>query len=252
MQAYWTLTRRELAGYFVSLTGYVIIAAATLLLGGSFVILLKQLQGVSMPVPVTEVFFTTWVYLVFTILVVMTPVITMRLFALEKYSGTYETLMTTSVSDLQVVLAKFTAGLAFYVVMWLPLASCLVIVRHYANDASVLDAGCVASTFLGLLLLGGVFVSLGCCASALTRSQVIAAILTLVAGGCLVLLGFLAGHLQPEADWQSQMLASLALFNQMHDFARGVVDTRPVVLYLTLTFLFLFLTLRVVESRRWK
>jgi len=215
-------------------------------------VLLKQMQGASMPVPITEVFFTTWVYLVFTILVVMTPVITMRLFALEKYSGTFETLMTTSVSDLQVVLAKFTAGLTFYVVMWLPLVSCLLVVRHYSNDPSVLDAGCVASTFLGLLLLGGVFVSLGCCASALTRSQVIAAIITLVVGASLVLLGFLAGQLKPAADWQSQTLASLALFNHMRDFARGIVDTRPVVLYLTLTFLFLFLTLRIVESRRWK
>ena len=93
--------------------------------------------------------------------------------------------------------------------------------------------------------------SLGCCASALTRSQVIAAIITLFVGGILVLLGFLAGQLQPEADWQSQMLASMALFNQMYDFARGVVDTRAVVLYLTLTFFFLFLTLRIVESRRW-
>jgi ABC-2 type transport system permease protein len=191
MQTYWTLTRRELAGYFVSLTGYVVIAAATFLLSGSFVVLLKQLQGTSMPVPITEVFFTTWIYVVFTILVVMTPVITMRLFALEKYAGTFETLMTTSVSDLQVVLAKFTAGLAFYVVMWLPLASCLLVVQHYANDASFLDGGCVASTFLGILLLGSVFVSLGCCASALTRSQVIAAIITLFVGGIFVLLGYL-------------------------------------------------------------
>jgi ABC-2 type transport system permease protein len=252
MQTYWTLTRRELAGYFVSLTGYVVIAAATFLLSGSFVVLLKQLQGTSMPVPLTEVFFTTWIYVVFTILVVMTPVITMRLFALEKYSGTFETLMTTSVSDLQVVLAKFTAGLAFYVVMWLPLASCLLVVQHYSNDASFLDGGCAASTFLGILLLGGVFVSLGCCASALTRSQVIAAIITLFVGGIFVLLGFLAGQLQPQSDWQSQMLATLALFNQMYDFARGVVDTRAVILYLTLTFFFLFLTLRIVESRRWK
>jgi ABC-2 type transport system permease protein len=252
MQAYWTLTRRELAGYFVSLTGYVVIAAATFLLGAGFVVLLKQMQGTSLPVPLTEVFFTTWVYLVFTILVVLTPIITMRLFALEKYSGTYETLMTTSVSDIEVVLAKFSAGLIFYFVMWLPLAGCLLVVRYYANDPSALSVGCLASTFLGLVLLGGVFVALGCCASALTRSQIIAAIVTLVAGGSLTLLGFLAGNVQTTAAWQSQSLASFALFNQMQDFARGVVDTRPVVLYVSLTFLFLFLTLRLVESRRWK
>jgi len=252
MQTYWTLTRRELAGYFVSLMGYVVIAAATFLLGGGFVVLLNKMQGSSLPAPITEVFFTTWVFLVFTILVVMTPVITMRLFALEKFSGTYESLMTTSVSDVQVVLAKFTAGLMFYLVMWLPLGSCLLVVRYYANDPSALSAGCLASTFLGLLLLGGVFVAMGCCASALTRSQVIAAIVTLVAGGTLTLIGFLAGQVQTTAEWQGQALAAFSLFNQMQDFARGVVDTRPVVLYVTLTFFFLFLTLRVVESRRWK
>jgi ABC-2 type transport system permease protein len=252
MQTYWTLTRRELAGYFVSLTGYVVIAAATFLLGGSFILLLKRLQGTSMQVPITEVFFTTWILVVFVIMVVMTPVITMRLFALEKYSGTFETLTTTSVSDLQIILAKFTAGLAFYVVMWLPLASCLLVIQHYSNDASFLDGGCVASTFLGILLLGGLFVSLGCCTSALTRNQVIAAILALAIGGSLVWLGFLAGQLQPQSDWQSQLLASFALFNQMYDFARGVVDTRAVVLYISLTFFFLFLTLRIIESRRWK
>jgi ABC-2 type transport system permease protein len=252
MQAYWTLTRRELAGYFVSLTGYVIIAAATTLLSGSFWLLLTKLQGTSMQVPVAEMFGSVWVGLVLIILVVLTPMITMRLFALEKYSGTFETLMTTSVSDLQVVLAKFTAGLAFYVVMWLPLASCLLIVRHYANDTSALDAGCFASTFFGLLLLGGVFVSLGCCASALTRSQVIAAMIALVIGGSLVLLALLADQLRPESDWVSQALASFALFSQVNDFARGFVDTRPVILYLSLTFFFLFLTLRIVESRRWK
>src|SRR5690348_5789587 len=119
MQAYWTLTRRELSGYFLSLSGYVIISAALFLLGFSFVVLLVNLQQETTPLPLTEYFYITPFF--WYILLLTTPVITMRLFALEKFSGTFETLMTAPVKDIQVVLAKFTAALVFYMVMWLPL-----------------------------------------------------------------------------------------------------------------------------------
>src|SRR2546423_1042476 len=129
MRAYWTLVRRELSGYFFSMSGYVIIAAALFLLGFSFVDLLRQLQHEATPMPVTELFYATWFF--WLILLLTTPAITMRLFALEKFSGTFETLMTTPVSDLQVVLAKFTAGMIFYALMWLPLLACVLMVRWY-------------------------------------------------------------------------------------------------------------------------
>jgi ABC-2 type transport system permease protein len=186
------------------------------------------------------------------ILLLATPVITMRLFAQEKFTGTFETLMTTPVSELQVVLAKFTAGLIFFVLTWLPLLACLFIVRHFSNESSALDAGVVGSTFLGIVLIGGLFVSLGCCASAVTRSQVAAAMISLLAGASVFCVGVLADRFPTQTTWQAQVLASLAFFEQMHDFARGVVDTRSIVLYVSLTLFFLFLTLRIVESRRWK
>src|ERR1041384_7332234 len=129
MRAYWTLTRRDLAGYFLSLTGYVVIAATTFLVGLSFVDLIKQLQQEPTPMPVTELFYVTWFF--WLILLLTTPVITMRLFALEKFSGTFETLMTTPVSDRQVVLAKFTAALVFYMVMWLPALGCMMLVNLF-------------------------------------------------------------------------------------------------------------------------
>src|SRR3989442_10897661 len=138
MHAYWSLVRRELSGYFFSMTGYVIIAAAMFLLGLSFVDLLKQLRHQPTPMPVTELFYVTWFF--WLILLLTTPVITMRLFALEKFSGTFETLMTTPVSELQVVLAKFTSALVFYAVMWLPLLGCMLVVRRYTNEPSAVDA----------------------------------------------------------------------------------------------------------------
>jgi ABC-2 type transport system permease protein len=250
MRTWWTLMRRELAGFFLSPTGYIIIAAAVFMMGYSFVVLLVKLQQEPTPMPVTEVFYSTQFF--WLILLLTTPMITMRLFALEKFSGTFETLMTTPVSDLQVVLAKFAAALVFYAVMWLPLLACLFVVQHYTHDPAVFDPGTVASTYLGILLLGGLFLSLGCCASALTRSQVIAAMISLAFGASIFMLAYLADQLPAPATWQGQVLASFTLFDQMHDFVRGVVDTRPVVLLGSLTLFFLFLTLRVVESRRWK
>ena len=250
MQAYLTLTRRELSGYFLSMTGYIIIAAALFLMGLSFVVLLEKLQLEPTLMPVTELFYITPFF--WLILLLSTPVITMRLFALEKFSGTFETLMTAPVSDREVVLAKFTAALVFYMIMWLPLLGCLLNVRHYTNDPSAFDLGAVGSTFLGILLLGRLFLSLGCCASAMTRSQVTAAMISLVFGATLFLVGVLSSQFPLRPSWQTQVLAALSFFEQMHDFARGVIDTRAVVLYLSATLFFLFLTLRIVESRRWK
>lgn len=105
---------------------------------------------------------------------------------------------------------------------------------------------------LGTALVGALFMALGCYASALTNSQMVAAMVTLVLGTSLVALAFVAEQISVTAAWQTQLLGRFALFSQMHDFARGVVDTRPVVFFLSLTFFFLFLTLRAVESRRWK
>jgi ABC-2 type transport system permease protein len=202
------------------------------------------------PMSLTEMFYVTPFF--WFILLLSTPVITMRLFAHEKFTGTFETLMTAPVGELEVVLAKFTAALLFYLVMWLPLLACLLIVKHFTTNGGGLDAGMLACTYLGILLLGSLFVSIGLCASAMTRSQVTAAMISLGFGASIFLIGFLAFRIPVRANWQSQVLAALSFFEQMHDFARGTLDTRAVVLYCTLTFFFLFLTLRVVESRRWK
>lgn len=250
MSTWLTLTRRDLAGYFLNLTGYVIIAAAVFLMGFSFVVLMMKLQQEPTPMPVTEMFYITQFF--WLVLLLSAPAITMRLFALEKYSGTYETLMTTPVSDLQVVMAKFTAAMIFYLVMWLPLVGCILIVRHYTGEPGAFDAGAIISTYIGIILLGGVYVSLGCFASSITRSQVTAAMISLVLGASLFFVGFLGDQVPGIAPWQAELFSSLALFEQMHDFARGIVDTRPVVLLVSLTVFFLYLTLRVVESRRWK
>lgn len=250
MQAYLTLTRRELGSYFVSMTGYIIIASAALLAGFSFKAVLEPLQHVPTLMPVTELFFNT---LYFWLILLFPPaVITMRIFAFEKFSGTFETLMTAPVTDLQVVLAKFSSAFLFYLVMWLPLLGCILIVRSYTSDPLAFDAGAVGSTFFGIALFGGLFISAGICASSLTKSQAIAVMMSLAFALILLILSFLAGQTNGDTSWKGQLLSCFAMGDQMRDFARGVVDTRSVVFLLSSTLFFLFLTLRIVESRRWK
>ena len=203
--------------------------------------------------PVTEMFYNTFYF--WLIVLLATPVITMRLFALEKATGTFETLMTTPVGDLQVVAAKFTAAMIFYVVMWLPLLACLFIVRHFTNQASALDCGHgrrnVSGNFSDRLHC---FLSLGCFASALTRSQMAAAMISFVVRRQLVFARLIWPKAMPASPTSgSRSCCRISTCStRWSDFARGVVDTRAVIFYVSATFLFLFLTLRVVESRRWK
>jgi ABC-2 type transport system permease protein len=250
MNAYCTLTRRELSAYFFSMTGYTVIAAATFLMGLSFFVMIKNLADISTPLPITEIFFATPFF--WLIVLLATPVITMRLFAQEQFTGTFETLMTTPITDAQVVLAKFTAAWLFFVVLWLPLLAMILLLRRFTSEPGAVDLASVGGAFVGLGLLGGVFMALGCLASALTRSQIIAAMLALCGGVALFLISFLGNRLDADTGLAAQVFAYFNLIDHMDDFARGVLDSRAVTLFVTLTVSFLFLTLRVVESRRWR
>jgi ABC-2 type transport system permease protein len=108
------------------------------------------------------------------------------------------------------------------------------------------------STFTGIGLFGAFFISFGGLASALTESQMVAAMLSLLMGMALFALSYVAGPGFSGGSWQEQVMSRFGFFEQMQEFAHGVVDTRSVLLLLSLTFFFMFLTLRVVESRRWK
>jgi ABC-2 type transport system permease protein len=250
MRALLTLTRRELAAYFVTWTGYVIIALAALLMGLSFVVLLYKLRLQPSPVPVTQLFFGTQYF--WLILLLVPPLITMRLFAQERATGTFETLLTSPVRDAQVVLAKFTAALVFYVLMWLPLVGCLAFAWHYSGASGPPDPGTLVGTALAVVLLGALYLAIGCLGSAFARSQSVAAMLGYAGCSGLFLLGFLGDRFNSNRSLWAQLLYSASLKDHVEDFVRGVVDTRPLVFCLTSTAFLLFLTLRVLESRRWK
>jgi ABC-2 type transport system permease protein len=251
MQVYLTLARRELGTFFYSWIGYIVIAGTVFLTGLGLYLLLDKLQAQPISMPITEVFFN---FLFWLILLFAAPVITMRLFALEKFSGTFETLMTAPVGDVTVVLAKFTVALFFFMVMWLPLVGCVFVLRYFTQGSNLVNPATLASTFLGIFLVGCLYMSIGCFASALTRNQVVAAMISFAIGVVFFLLSFLgdADDLSLGPTWVARALGDICVWRQMLEFARGVVDSRYIVFYVTATIFFLFLTCRVVESRRWK
>jgi ABC-2 type transport system permease protein len=263
MRTYLILLRRELGSYFLSWTGYIVLAASLFLLGLSFIYLVVMFNGVPSEEPVIALFYQTVFY--WFILLLVAPIVTIRTFALEKFTGTFETLMTAPVSDLGVVLAKYCASLLVYLLMWLPLLGQMLLVRHFAKDPSVVDWGMLASTFLGIVLLGMLFMAMGCFASSLTRSLIIAAMVAFLLEFSLFVLSFLSvglraaqvftQELKTVASLQGflmKLLQPFSVLDHMRDFTRGVVDTQQLVFYLSLTVFFLFLTLKAVESRRWR
>ena len=251
MAVYYALVRRELGSLFASLTGYVIISAVLFLIGFSFTDMLERLNHKEpTDMPITEMFYQSGVF--WLILLLATPLITMRSFAAEKSTGTFETLVTTPVTDGQVVWAKFTSCLIFYLLLWLPTLACILVVRHYASDTSAFNIGIVVGIYTGILLLGALYVAIGCFASSLTRNQVVAAVLSFVLGMVLFMLCFRFQLDIPQINWSNQVFAYIAMSEHMQSFVRGTIDTRHVTFYVSLTLCFLFLTLKVVESRRWK
>jgi len=250
MAAFFTLTRRELGGHFLSLRGYVIVACVQFLVGAMMLIALDALNEMPFDTPLTEKVFDSGFF--WLILLLMAPVITMRTFAHERSTGTLETLLTTPVSDRAVVLAKFTGAWLFYLMAWAPAAALPFLLHRHLSDFAPMETGPLASLALGVALLGAFFMAVGCFASALTRSQIIAAMTSFSIGTSLFLLGLLAVYRPPQLGWKTDLFRHISMIEHMGDFASGVVDTRHVVFYVSLTLLFLFLTEQALASRRWK
>lgn len=251
MNVFLALVRRELGGFFKSLTGYVVIAAVLLLNGFALMDIVGKFNTRALESPVTEVYYGTayfWIVLLLT-----APVITMRTFAAEKSSGTYEALMTTPVGDWQVVLAKFAGSWLFFMLTWLPLLAIFFALRQVTGERALCEPRVMCATFFGLGLVGALYMSLGCLASALTRSQIIAAMLSFLLGiGLWVVSLRPAGTVDPGQSYLEPVLDHISLVRHMEDFTRGLVDGRQVVYYVTLTALLLLVTQRVVQSRRWQ
>ena len=243
MRKFFAIVRREWLAYFYSPLGYIILAAFWFLNGFIFSTILGFLSqpGARSMQPLGILFNNTffWIFMIFFI-----PVITMRLISEERKSGSIETLLTSPVSAATIVLGKFTAAFLFYAVLWAPVVLYALILERFAT----IDLHIVASSLLAVLLLGAYFLAIGTFASSLSKNQIIAAILSFV----LLIVIFSMGLLQSLANdpkWRD-LFGYLNLWDHMDEFARGVVDTRRVVYYLTSAALFLFLAQSSLEVKK--
>lgn len=236
MKPIWTIAKREYKAYFLSPIAYVYLITFLVIMNllffrGFFLVGQAELRPMFALMP--------WVFLFFA------PAVAMGKWAEEKKFRTLELLLTLPVKDYQVVVAKFLAGLAL-------IASAILLTLPVAITVSLigdLDWGPVIGGYLGAVLLGGAYLSIGLFFSSLTENQIIAFILGVV--GCFVLFavgfpiiiggakGIVAGTMQ-----------YLALGEHFHSIARGVIDTRDVIYYLSIIGFFLFLNLKVVKARK--
>jgi ABC-2 type transport system permease protein len=185
-----------------------------------------------------------WEFWGILLLLLLASVLTMRLLAEERKMGTLELLLTAPVRDSEVIVGKFLGSLGILMAM-------LVLTLYYPLLLWVYgdpDTGPIVASYLGLFLLGGTSLAVGLFASSLTSNQLVAAV---VAGGILFALWFLgtAANYLPEA--LGDVINYLSLSYYFPDFLTGVVDTRGIIYYLSITVLFLFLAIRSLENSRW-
>lgn len=243
------LAQRELIAIFLSPIAYVVIAIFLLLNGFIFWLILGAfaehagMEGSVFAIFLGKLNILSWIFVLLT-----APAITMRLFAEERRSGTIESLFTAPVTEAEAVIGKFLAAYVFYVCLWLPTVIYAVILYRFSSP----DWRPMATGYLGVALIGAMFIAIGELTSALTRSQIVA----YMTGAVLLLVLFLGAVLLPQVlkgNTPRHVLEYFNLYKHIgEDFAEGIVDSRHVVYYLSVTVFALFLATRAVESRKWR
>jgi ABC-2 type transport system permease protein len=238
----FAIVSREWRAYFLSPLAYVILTAYMFLNGLIFWRIVVFLSSPGAPRErFLSLMFTNTYFWIFTLFIV--PIITMRLIAEERKTGTLELLLTSPVSEATVVVGKFLGALGFFLVVWIP---SLLFILYLRTQTSV-DLGSVASGYLGIILIGAYFIAIGVFASTLAKNQIVAAILTFA----VLIPIFSVGLFQSGVDPNRQNVVDyLNMWDHMDEFSRGVVDTRRLVYYLSGMALFLFLSAVVLSSKK--
>jgi len=252
MRPLFALIKREFTAYFLSPVAYVTLAVFLLVTGHLFYLVLTGLtrpgsSGIEYPMQALLGDEKFWLVFLF-----IPPLLTMRLLAEERGTGTLESLLTTPIRDWQVVAGKFVGAYLFYIVLWLPTLLYLPILTdfHWQTGTCGIDPYPVLTSYLGVLLAGGMFLGIGLFVSSLVKSQLVAAMISMVVSLVFVLAAFW----RPDLDTGS-LTYRLVHFISVpehfrRDFSRGIVDTRHLILYASITLLTLFWTVRSLESRR--
>ena len=231
------ITWKETTTYFTSPMAYIIAGVFVALTGYFFV------QSVGVPFP--EASNRGWIQGTTLVFILWSPAMTMRLLAEEQKLGTLELLMTSPVRDYEIVMGKYLATLII-------LLATLLLTLYYGLLVSWFgdpDIGPFLSSYLGLILYGAATLAIGLLASSLTSNQVVAAVLGF---GTLLLLTLVGQATSVTSGTTAVVLEQISLTGHFTDFTRGIIDTHNIVYFLSAIAIFLFLTVRNVESRRWR
>jgi len=251
----WPVFKKEMRLYFSSPIAYVVFAIFTLIAGWFFYNVFAYYTLISMQsamnpmmgrdMSVTEGVVRPLFQNISVILLFLLPLLTMRLFAEEKKSGTIELLLTYPVRDGEVLMGKYLAALAVFVGM----LTLTLLYPALVAWATSLEWGPLVTGYLGLLLQGAVFIGTGVLVSSLTENQVVAGVGTF---GILLFLWVIGWAADSAGGTLGRVLSHVSVTEHFDSFARGVIDTKDVIYYLNLIILSLFLTLRSLESKRWR
>jgi ABC-2 type transport system permease protein len=245
---------KELRSYFASPIAYILIGFFSLLFGYFFYVFLMIFNQQSQQMMqfgqggganinqmmIRGLFQNTAVVILFTM-----PMITMRTYSEEKRSGTIELLLTSPVTDLEIILGKFLGALALYATMLMVTMLYMVMLFKISNP----EWRPIAAGYLGLLLMGGCFVSAGLFISSLTKNQIVAGFLTFATFLMFWVVNWIGESSGPTTR---DIVAYLSIVEHFDDFARGIIDTKHVIYYLSFITFGLFLTAKSVDSERWR
>lgn len=254
MRNVWVICEKELRGYFVSPIAYLLLGLYAFLFGNFFWNMLgyfvamgmrAQMQGQNFPMNVNEMVLRPLLMNASVIGLFLIPMITMRLFAEEKRSGTIELLATSPVTDVQIIVGKWLSALLMYCSLLAFTAINLSFLFIYGNP----DWRPVAVGYLGLILQAGGLLAVGTFISSTTKNQIIAGGVTFAVSLLLYVLDWSAGF--ETASW-AQVMAYLSITRHFESFAKGLLDAKDAVYYVSLIILGLFLTTRSMESLRWR
>ena len=247
MTGFAAVYRREMLSLWVTPLAWVLLFAFLLIQGLSFysiVVHISSMSQLSVDSGPVQAYFGQSIFLLVSLLL-LCPALSMRLFAEERRSGTIEALLTAPVTPAGVVAGKYLATLSTYALMWAPTLLYILILRNTGK----IDWPVVATSYLGVLGIGAGYLAVGTLMSAVSRSQLMALILTVLVQFGLFILGIGEYIFPPGA--LHDLSSHVSVLSQMDELSKGVVDLRRLVFDASLVLFPLFLTGRVVDSWRW-
>lgn len=231
------IMKKELQSFFYSPIAYIVFSSVLMIVGYLFWVILMTSRMATLEPMLSNAAF---------ILLLASPVLTMRLISEEKKSKTIELLLTSPISPVEIITGKFLACFVLYLILIVLTMQYPLILSFYSPE---FDMGPVYSGYIGLILIGAAFISLGLFASTLTENQIIAA---MVSFGGLVLFWVFGWAKHAFDNSFGQLLGNLSIFDRYAEFLRGIVDSGNVIFFLVFTLTWLFLATRVLESDRWR